>query len=285
MNQPEAPCTDRHGTPSIIIFTDLDGTLLDSHTYSFAAADHALNTLRSRGIPVVLVSSKTRSEIEPIRSRLGNHHPFIVENGGAVLIPTAYFPFPIPNAMTTDRYFVIELGIPYEQLRQALKRIAHELGTPLRGYGDMSVTEVAQRTGLSLEDAILSKQRDYDEPFIVENRSLPEPMLAEAVTNHGLRWTKGDRFHHVMGAQDKGEAVRRLITCYRQWAQHAHTTPTTLALGNSLNDLPMLTVVDIPILVQLADGSYAAGIDLPRLIRAPAPGPAGWNHAVLSLLP
>ena len=287
MNQPKAPGNDGQDIRAMVIFTDLDGTLLDSDTYSFDAATDALDELRAREIPVVLVSSKTRSEIEPIRSHLGNHHPFIVENGGAVLIPPEYFPFPIANAMTTDPYLVIELGTPYAQLRQALKEIAHELGTTLRGYGDMSVTEVAQRTGLSLEDAALSKQRDYDEPFVVEDHDQrsSEHILAEAITNHGLRWTKGGRFHHLMGSQDKGEAVRHLITCYRQHTQHEHTTLTTLALGDSLNDLPMLTVVDTPILVQLADGSYSAGIDLPRLIRAPAPGPAGWNRAVLSLLP
>jgi len=271
----------------MVIFTDLDGTLLDSDTYSFDAANDALNALRARGIPVVLVSSKTRSEIEPIRSHMGNHHPFIVENGGAVLIPTEYFPFPIANARTTGPYLVIELGTPYERLRQTLKEIAHELGTSLRGYGDMSVDEVANRTGLSLEDAALSKRRDYDEPFVVEDHDQrsSEHILAEAITNHGLRWTKGDRFHHLMGSQDKGDAVRRLITCYQQRAEQDRTTLTTLALGNSLNDLPMLAVVDTPILVQSPDGSYAAGIDLPRLIRAPAPGPAGWNQAVLSLLP
>jgi len=285
MNQAETPRNERHATQAMVVFTDLDGTLLDNATYSFDAANDALDELRARAIPVVLVSSKTRSEIELIRSRMDNHHPFIVENGGAVLIPVEYFPFPITNATTTDQHLVIELGTPYVRLRQALKEIASQLAVSLRGYGDMSVAEIAQRTGLSIENAALSKQRDYDEPFIVEGQDLPEHLLDQAVTQHGLRWTKGDRFHHLMGPQDKGEAVHRLITCYRQHAGHTHTTLTTLALGNSLNDLPMLAVVDIPILVQLANGSYAHDLDLPRLIRAPAPGPAGWNRAVLSLLP
>jgi mannosyl-3-phosphoglycerate phosphatase len=148
----------------------------------------------------------------------------------------------------------------------------------------MSVDEVARRTGLSLKDAALARQRDYDEPFVVEGRELADHALAKAAADHGLCWTKGDRFHHLMGRQDKGEAVRHLIRLFQRNAQDDHTTLTTVAIGNSLNDVPMLAVVDTPILVQQADGSYAAGIDLPRLIHAPAPGPAGWNGAVLALL-
>ena len=271
-------------TQAMVVFTDLDGTLLDGETYSFEAAREALDELCARSVPVVLVSSKTRAEIEPLRSRLRNEHPFIVENGGAVLIPAAYFSFPITDATVSGLYLAVELGTPYAQLRRALKEIERELGVIMRGYGDMSVDEVAQRTGLSFEEAALAKQRDYDEPFIIEGHELADRALAKAVNDHGLRWTKGDRFHHLMGSQDKGEAVRHLIRLFQRNGEDERNTLTTVALGNSLNDAPMLAVVDKPILVQQTDGSYADGIDLPGLIRAPAPGPAGWNRAVLSLL-
>ncbi|MDH5640366.1 MAG: HAD-IIB family hydrolase [Nitrospira sp.] len=284
MAKPTTAHSNDCNTSRLIVLTDLDGTLLDSETYSFDAATAALDALRARSIPVILVSSKTRAEIEPLRSRLHNNHPFIVENGGAVLIPSAYFPFPITDAITSGPYLVIGLGTPYTRLRQALKDIERDLGVPLRGYGDMSVDEVARRTGLSFEDATLAKQRDYDEPFIVEGQESTEQTLAQAIAEQGLRWTTGDRFHHLMGVHDKGAAVRRLIDCYRHNVRQAQPSLTMLALGNSLNDLPMLAVADTPILVQLADGTYAAGLDLPGLIRAPAPGPAGWNQAVLSLI-
>ena len=279
------PTNSEDCTPSrLIVFTDLDGTLLDSDIYSFDAAAAALDELRARSIPVILVSSKTRAEIEPLRARLRNGHPFIVENGGAVLIPLAYFPFQITDATISGAYLVIEFGTPYIQLRRALKEIEHDLGVPLRGYGDMSLDEIGRRTGLSIEDATLAKQRDYDEPFVVSATEWNERTLAEAVAKRGLRWTKGDRFYHLMGNQDKGEAVRHLIRCYQRHAQHEHNTLMTVALGNSLNDLPMLAAVDTPILIQLTDGSYSAGIDVPGLICAPAPGPAGWNRALLELL-
>lgn len=269
---------------TMVLFTDLDGTLLDSSTYSFEAAREALDQLHARSIPLIIVSSKTRAEMEPLRTRLGNEHPFIVENGGAVVIPSAYFPFQPPTATSHDQYVLVELGTSYAVLRQALKDIEQELGVELRGYGDMSLDEVVRRTGLSLSEAELAMQRRYDEPFVVEDEQCPLDTLWHAITARGLRWTKGDRFYHLMGLQDKGQAVHYLIECYRRLADHDRDRLLTVGIGNSLNDLPMLQAVEQPILVQQPNGLYETSIALPQLILAPGPGPLGWNQAVLSLL-
>ena len=264
---------------TMVVFTDLDGTLLDGSTYSFDAAREALNALRARSIPIVVVSSKTRAEIEPLRSRLRNEHPFIVENGGAVFVPSNYFPFQLTAATAHDQYHIVGLGTSYPRLRRALKEIEQELEVELRGYGDMPVEEVVMRTGLSRQEAERAKQRDYDEPFVVNKRCTLET-LTQAITARGLRWTKGDRFHHLMGIQDKGQAVRYLIEYYHRQRDRL----ITVGIGNSLNDLPMLKAVDRPVLVQQPDGTYEQDINLPGLILAPGPGPIGWNLAMLSLL-
>ena len=75
-----------HDAPPFVLFTDLDGTLLDER-YRAGAAAPALARLRSVSVPVVFCSSKTRAEQEPLRRRHRVGGPFIVENGSAVLIP------------------------------------------------------------------------------------------------------------------------------------------------------------------------------------------------------
>src|SRR4030042_5645191 len=95
-------------TPKVIIFTDLDGTLLDRDTYSFAPAQPALDMIRKKGIPLVFSSSKTRAEMELYRERAGNDHPFIAENGGAVFVPSHYFSFRFPYDRERDGYRVFE---------------------------------------------------------------------------------------------------------------------------------------------------------------------------------
>ena len=272
-------------TGRILILTDLDGSLLDATTYSYEAAADALSAIRRRGATLILVSSKTRSEMEPIRLRLDNHHPFIVENGGALFIPKGYFPFPLEQATASGGYDMVEIGIPYAKLRTALTDIGRELGCRLKGFGDLSLDAVSELTGLSSADAKLATQREYDEPFVMEGNGFEWNRLLEAAAAHGLRCTRGGRFYHLMGGNDKGIASRRLITWYRRRAHQEGHILTTVGIGDSLNDLPMLEAVDHPILVQRPDGSYDPAVQLPHLTRAEGVGPVGWNRSLIDLLP
>lgn len=265
-----------------LIFSDLDGTLLDHHSYSFAPAAEALESIRRKNIPLILASSKTRAEIEAVRAALGNHDPFIAENGGAVVVPQDYFDQPIEHDKEKDGYWIIELGTPYEELRRALKAIRSDLGVKLVGFGDMSVEEVAESTNLSRQEAAVARQREYDEPFVAALDDAALTALESAVAVHHLRLTRGGRFFHLMGDNDKGRAVRIVIELFEK----AWKEPTrSVALGDSLNDLPMLAAVDVPVLVQKPDGNYDARVrERLNVELAPAVGPAGWNAAVLELL-
>lgn len=269
----------------IVIFTDLDGTLLDSATYSYEAAEDALRKIEASKSALVLVSSKTRTEIEPLRFRLRHQGPFIVENGGAVYIPKAYFPFSVEGAVLRGNYQVVEIGIPYARLRAALREIARSFPNDLLGFGDMSVDDVARYTNLPPADALLAKQREFDEPFVFNGNGPALEQLRRDIEGRGLRFTEGGRFYHLMGSNDKGKAVAPLLEAYRRVAQQRGHEMLTIGIGDSLNDLPMLQAVDRPVLVQKADGTYDSTIALPNLIRAPGIGPVGWNKIVLELLP
>lgn len=270
--------------PRIVVFTDLDGSLLDSATYSFEAAKVALQALQALHIPLVLTSSKTRAEMEPIRFRLDHREPFIVENGGGVYVPKGQFDFPLMGAMLRGAYQVIDLGVPYTKVRAALKEIAQGLSATVRGFGDMTVDEIAERTGLSPGEALLARQREYDEPFLIEGSASPPEEVTRQAEDRGLRYTAGGRFFHLMGKSDKGQACRYLIECYRRQRAAKGEGFLTVGVGDSLNDLPMLAVVDRPILVQKPDGSYDPRIVLPNLTHASGIGPVGWNQAILDLL-
>ena len=267
----------------MMVVSDLDGTLLDSSTYSCALAGTALDRLKQKGACLVLASSKTRAELEPIRARLGHEGPFIVENGGALFVPAGLFRVSPEGAVAREGYEVIPFGAPYALLRAVLKDIAGVLGTEIKGFGDMSMEEVAELTGLTLHEAALAKQREYDEPFLLPNDTLFEVVCHEAATR-GVTCTKGGRFYHLLGMSNKGTACRFLIDCYRRELAPASIRVYTVGIGDSANDLSLLAAVDQPILVQRPDGSYDSTVRLPRLIYAPGIGPAGWNTAILNVL-
>jgi mannosyl-3-phosphoglycerate phosphatase len=269
-----------------LFFTDLDGCLLDSDTYSFEAARPALDALRAIDIPVILVSGKTRAEIEPLRQRLDHHDPFIVENGAAVFVPLNTFDFPLERSRRRSTYHIIELGTPYALLRDVLKQIEDSVDTPLRGFGDLSLDDIMDETGLSRENALRAKLREFDEPFLLDGPPQLIEEVCRQIVTRGLCWTRGGRFFHLTGANDKGRAANILLRCYkRHWRMNGLAEDLeTVGIGDSLNDLALLLSVDHPVLVQKPDGSYDPDINLPGLIRAPGIGPAGWNHAVLELL-
>lgn len=269
-----------------LVFTDLDGCLLDSHNYSFEAARPALAQLQANQIPVVLVTSKTRAEIEPLRQQLNHQGPFIVENGGAVFVPNDTFGFPLERARRRASYQVIEFGTPYAMLRDVLKQIEESVGTPLIGFGDLSIDEIMELTGLPRETALRAKLREYDEPYFVQGPATIAAEVCRQIVTRGLHWTKGGRFFHLTGLNNKGQAALKLLHCYkRQWNLDGQPNDVeTVGLGDSLNDLPLLLAVDHPVLVQKPDGSYDHEIDVPGLLRAPGIGPVGWNHAILTFL-
>jgi mannosyl-3-phosphoglycerate phosphatase len=262
-----------------IIFTDLDGTLLDSKTYSYEKSLAAINRLKENGIPIIFCSAKTRAEQEVYRRELGLSHPFIVENGSAIFIPQAYFPFTFDYHRAVDNLLAIELSIPYSRVRKLLAKISDENDFRFTGLGDMSAAEVAEITGLNLESAKLAKRREYDEP--VKFDSAGEKDLSEffaKLGEAGLDWAYGGRLYHVLGGGDKGKAVKILSGLYRKiWGEIR-----TVGLGNGRNDLSMLAQVDIPILVQKRDYSWE-DINLPRLRKVQGVGPEGWTRAIMEI--
>jgi len=266
----------------LIVFTDLDGTLLDYSTYSFEKSMPALQLLRDRDIPLVISSSKTAKEVIYYREKLENRHPFISENGGGIFIPRDYFKFRLPSTaceiIEEDDYLVMRLGASYSDLRKTLEDLRGE-GFHVRGFGDMTVPEIAEIANMSIAEAGMAKERSFDEPFIFEGTEEEANKLFEAITARGFHYTKGN-FLHIIGNSDKGQAVSILAGLYAR----AFGEITTVALGDSPNDIPMLERVECPIIVQSPDKTYAVSGNISNLRRIDAIGSEGWNKAIIQLI-
>ncbi len=265
----------------IIIFTDLDGTLLDYSTYSFDAALPALQLIKERNIPLVICSSKTRKEIEYYRIKLSNRHPFISENGGGIFIPKGYFKSGVQgtgvNAFDDKNYQVIRLGAQYSDLRKVIEELQKE-GYLIAGFGDMSAGEIRDLTNMTFEEAEMAKERDFDEPFIFQGNNEETQKILNSIKAKGFNYTQG-RFFHILGDSDKGKAVSILIELYKRELGDV----LTVAIGDSSNDIPMLEKVACPVIVQKPDGNYNK-ITIPNLTKASGIGPNGWNKAVLTCI-
>ncbi|ASC72094.1 Glucosyl-3-phosphoglycerate/mannosyl-3-phosphoglycerate phosphatase [Halomicronema hongdechloris C2206] len=268
-------------TTALIIFTDLDGTLLNSDTYHYEAALPTLKHLRQVGIPVIPVTSKTRAEVDTWCQHLELQDPFIVENGSAVFLPRGTVPFQLPAGEDAGAYRVLQLGCSYVMARAGLKAIAQELKRPLKGFGDWSVEQIQQLTGLSYEEAKQAKAREFTEPFLTP-KNMSAAQLRQVVEARGFQVVVGDRFSHLIGSgAGKGVAVQAVIDLYQAWVPGQPLM--TLGLGNSPNDTAMLEQVDYPIVVPGAQGPHPALAQRGWSV-APAVAPEGWRLVVEATL-
>ncbi len=253
----------------VLIFTDLDGSLLDHDSYSFDSALPILQKIKQRDIPLILTTSKTRAEIEEIRVKLQNSDPFICENGAAIFFPKSFRSYLPSFAKEIDGYYAIILGKKYEEILKFKEK------TGIRGFSDMKPQEIAQRTNLDIDSASKAKKREFSEPFVLENEKLEE--LKDLAKKEGLDITKGGRFYHLIGeGQDKAKAVAIVKEIYEKIYNE---NIISVGVGDSSNDIAMLKSVDIPILIKKVDGSFEP-LDLPNLIKSKYPGSRGWRECV-----
>jgi mannosyl-3-phosphoglycerate phosphatase len=262
----------------IVIFSDLDGTLLDEETYSFTAALPALEQVKRNGVPLVLCTSKTRAEVELLHQGLEIDTPLVVENGGAIFVRPNHFASELQDWQQRDGYRVLVLGAEYPLLVQALRKASMESGAVTRGFCEMTVEEVAEITGLSPDQAWLARRREFDEAFVLETPQRKRE-LCEAIERQGYRWTEGGRFFHIMGASDKALAVAKLMELYR--AEHGEVR--SIGLGDAPNDLGFLRRVDVPVVIRSRHAERMQK-EIPEARVTSLPGPAGWNEAVVALL-
>ena len=142
----------------------------------------------------------------------------------------------------------------------------------------MTDAEVASATGLTMNQARLARQREFDEPFqVLDPTGLP--LLGAEIERQGKRWTEGGRFHHIVGESDKAVAVRRLATLYRR----ALGVVCTIGLGDAPNDAGFLAEVDVPIIIPSARSAELRAL-VPGARVGAHRGPSGWNEAVLAAL-
>ncbi len=264
--------------PQILIFTDLDGTLLDNQTYDFSSAIPAMEIIHSRKIPLILVSSKTRAEIEFFKELLTLESPFIAENGGGIYFPPSFsLPQDYPHKKV-DHFKALFMGKPIKEVLEKSKKLRPDFH--FRGFSEMPAQEIASLTGLTLEHALLASKREFDEPIILQDPLDDRRIFCEKAAQHGLDCVYGGRFIHLFLGGNKGRAVEKVLEIYRQ----LYGSIYSIALGDSPNDISMLKTVDKAVLMQGRDGIYIKGFTHPDLVTLEGNGPEAWNRVMLSIL-
>lgn len=261
-----------------VLFSDLDGTLLDLKSYSYAQTTSSVKALKSKGIPLVFCSSKSREEQEFYRSSLGVTDPFIVENGSAIFIPKGYFIQKIPyNTYVIDNYEVIALGKPVGFIRDVIQKARQELKLSILCYFDLPAEEVSMYTGLDLRSCRRAMQREFSETIL---KGKATDAFNNWLGGYELRNIPGSKFQTIVSDKaDKGKAVDILLSLYQnEWGE-----VMSYGAGDSMNDFEMLQSVHDPYLVQRPTGVWA-DLEDDTIKKVQGIGPSGWNKVAEIIL-
>ncbi len=272
--------------PIKLIFTDLDGSLLDHHSYSFKPATAMLEKLEILGIPVIPITSKTMAELLPLREMLNNPHPFIVENGAAIYISKNYFSKQPEMSTTADDFWVIENAPTRQTWLELLDNNCDEFSGEFQTFNsihrDQGIEGIAELTGLSSTMATLANRRQYSEPVHWTGTAAGKKQFVKKMQSLGATVLQGGRFLNIGGDTDKGRALLQLQDLYLQETQQSSCE--TLAIGDSGNDVSMLEQASSalvirsdshqpPVLTRTTNSSISAKT-----------GPDGWAAGVADWL-
>lgn len=250
---------------NVIIVTDLDGTLLDHHTYSWQAAKPALDQAKNKNIPIIPCTSKTLEETQKLIKTIGLDGPIIFENGSGIALADGS---------------LIDLAPKYSEIVEKLETIKLANNFNFWGFDSMRVEDVMAQTQLSFEDAANAKSRRYSEPFLWQGDEKSFNDFEHSCQEVGIDIVRGGRFYHALNRNvTKQRAIEHLKDYLK--TPNAHV----IALGDSNNDIPMLQNADTAIVVNNPTRSF------PHLPKAnndvhytSAYGPKGWNDAIINLL-
>lgn len=246
----------------LIVFSDLDGTLLDHDTYSFEPALPTISRLKSRGAKLVLASSKTAAEIVTLHQALDlDETPMIVENGAACVQPSDVI------GASSDH-----LG-DYARIRSTLGT----LNAPFQGFGDMSDADVSAATGLTQTAAHLARQRQFTEPGLWHGSETEEARFLETLTQHGIVARRGGRFLTLSFGATKADQMAKITQDY--------AASGTIALGDAPNDAEMIARADWGVVIRNDHApALIAFENEAKILRTTEPGPTGWAKAINQIL-
>jgi len=253
----------------IWIVSDVDGTLMD-HFYDLTPAKETIIWLQRKGIPVILCTSKTKSEVDIIRDDLNLKDPYIVENGGAIY-----------GENSDGKEWEIILGKSYAILEKILDNLSKNINFKLRPLNSLSDDEAKNLTGLKGESLNLMRDRHWSMPFLnpPENFDADLKKLCEI---YDVDIFRGNRMSHLLSKNsNKGIAIKKLLS------KNKNCNVQIIGLGDSPNDLPLLINSNYKIVISGIKGPnnlLLKELKGTEFCISQKPHGYGWKDEVLKLI-
>ena len=256
---------------SIIIFTDLDGSLLHRDNFKFDEIKDYVKSLIDQGIIIIPNTSKTEKEIDGFLSELGSDLPYISENGSSIhglnLINSN---FPNKIVLSRDKQELIEIFD---------SKVPENLKAKCKFISKMNPKEQTNIFGLEKNNLKNALNRKYTIPFLFEGDKKEKNRLFNVLKSSSLTMQEGGRVINLGDNTDKVKSMNQVLKIYKK----VESKIKVIAVGDNFNDLDMLRNCDIPCLV-FNDQFKQDQINIDNLIFSNKPSPEGWADVIKTAL-
>ena len=251
----------------VLIFTDLDGSLLHRDTFEFGEIKDYLRQIISKGIFVIPNSSKTEKEILEFSYDLGLSLPYICENGAAIHGL---------DSLNKDLPKELILSREKEDVINIFKNIVPiNLQNKCKWLSEMDEKSQSLIFGLQDKKLKIALDRKYTIPFIFNGTKNEKKQLSKIIKKDGLYLQEGGRVINLTDRINKAKAQRVFVRFFKKH----HKNIQTVAVGDNHNDMDMLKISDIPCLV-FNDKFTLDEIPINNLITTNKPSPEGWADVI-----
>ena len=256
---------------SLIIFTDLDGSLLHRDTFKFDEIKDYLKKIIDDGIIIIPNTSKTESEIEEFIKDLGTNLPYISENGSAIhRLNLINNNFPNKIVLSRDKQELFEIFN---------KIIPKELKDQCKLISEMNVKKQMDIFGLKDKSLKNALNRKYTIPFLFDGNKIEKNNLLKILRSSSLTVQDGGRVLNLGDNTNKVKSMNQVLKIYKK----IENKIKVIAVGDNFNDLDMLRNCDIPCLV-FNDQFKQDQINIDNLIVSNKPSPEGWADVIKTAL-
>ena len=252
----------------VLIFTDLDGSLLDRDTFKFDKISKYIKDLISKGIFIIPNSSKTKNEIDSFNKELDEDLPFIVENGAAI------YNLNLINASFPEK---ISLSREISEILDIFNnKISKKYKSKCKFIKNLISDKQLQIFGQSKEKVKLSMKREYSIPLLYDGSKAEKVDLIKSVNNAGLSLHEGGRLINLCDKISKSQAMKHVVKIFKKISKEELIT---VGVGDNFNDLDMLKNSDIPCLV-FNDKFTMEKININNCLVSKKSAPEGWEEVV-----
>lgn len=226
-------------SPYKAVFSDIDGTLLNSQHQITPKTEAAIKNMLKQGIPFIPVSARPPYAITPYKEQLGAQHGMICYSGALIL-----------DKNLTALYSVILAPQDLQKLNTLLADFTHLSISYYAGLdwfcNDVNndwIKQESEITGLSAK-LLQGNLTDVHKILIMgsaEEIQRVEPVLKQALPHLSIHRSKDEYLEIMNPAATKAKAIQFM-------AQHLGiNAKQVIAFGDNFNDLDMLQYAGLSI--------------------------------------